>query len=83
MNSLAAFVRFIDRLNDLIGRGVSEGKYASLSFWRDREAVAAWRCHAAHEQAQRRGKQEIFARYRIRVAEVERDYGSPGEHGPG
>ncbi len=56
-----------------------EGKYASLSFWRDREAVTAWRRHSVHEQAQQRGKQEIFTRYRIRVAEVERDFGSQHE----
>jgi len=50
------------------------GKYVSLSFWRDRAAVAAWRGHAGHQRAQARGKAEIFADFRIRVAEVLRDY---------
>jgi len=50
------------------------GKYLSLSFWRDAEAVAAWRAHAGHQQAQARGKAGIFADFRIRVAEVMRDY---------
>ncbi len=50
------------------------GRYVSLSFWRDEAAVAAWRAHAEHQAAQARGKAEIFARYRIRVAEVVRDY---------
>jgi heme-degrading monooxygenase HmoA len=55
------------------------GKYLSLSLWRDERAVAAWKAHAEHRAAQQRGKEEIFARYRIRVAQVVRDYGSPGD----
>ncbi len=51
-----------------------DGKYLSLSFWRDREAVAAWYAHAPHAAAQNQGRNEIFADYRIRVAEVLRDY---------
>ena len=54
---------------------VSEpGKFVSLSFWRDKAAVAAWRSHAEHVVAQTRGKAEIFADFRISVAEVMRDY---------
>ena len=49
-------------------------KYVSLSFWRDEDAVAAWRGHAGHQIAQARGKEEIFADFRIRVATVMRDY---------
>ena len=51
------------------------GKYVSLSFWRDQAAVAAWRDQAEHGLAQARGKSEIFADFRIRVASVTRDYG--------
>ena len=53
----------------------NEGKILSLSFWRDEEAVRAWRVVAEHQAAQNKGKSEIFADYRIRVAEVVRDYG--------
>jgi len=52
----------------------SPGRYLSLSFWRDEAAVRAWREHAGHEAAQARGKAGIFADFRIRVAEVVRDY---------
>lgn len=52
----------------------NEGKYVSISFWRDEEAVIRWREHAEHKLAQRRGKNEIFADFRIRVAKVIRDY---------
>lgn len=53
---------------------VNEGKYVSLSFWRDEDAVARWRAHAGHQSAQYRGKNDIFYDFRIRVAEVIRDY---------
>lgn len=51
-----------------------EGKHLSLSTWRDEAAVAAWREQDNHRLAQARGKDEIFADFRIRVAEVSRDY---------
>ena len=51
------------------------GKYLALSFFRDEAAVKAWREHAEHRIAQARGKGGIFADYRLRVAEVLRDYG--------
>ncbi len=52
----------------------NEGKFVSVSFWRDEQAVKTWREHAEHRLAQARGKKEIFADFRIRVAEVVRDY---------
>ncbi len=51
------------------------GKILSLSFWRDEEAVAAWRQMSAHRAAQTRGRAGIFADYRLRIAGVVRDYG--------
>ena len=51
------------------------GHYLSLSFWRDEEAVRAWRRNAFHREGQREGRKAVFEDYRIRVAEVVRDYG--------
>jgi heme-degrading monooxygenase HmoA len=52
-----------------------EGKILSLSFWRDEEAVKAWRTLEPHRQAQRAGRNGVFRDYRLRVAHVVRDYG--------
>ena len=52
-----------------------DGKYLSLSLWRDEAAVAEWRRRTDHRAAQARGRGEIFADYRILVASVLRDYG--------
>lgn len=51
------------------------GKILSLSFWRDEEAVASWRRTEAHRIAQGQGRAGIFSDYRLRVANVNRDYG--------
>ena len=47
----------------------------SLSFWRDEDAVKAWRNTEEHRQAQQAGRGGIFAGYRLRIAHVVRDYG--------
>ncbi|MPZ45433.1 MAG: antibiotic biosynthesis monooxygenase [Betaproteobacteria bacterium] len=52
-----------------------EGKILSLSFWRDEGAIRRWRTLEAHRAVQARGRSSIFANYRLRVAEVVRDYG--------
>lgn len=54
---------------------VTKGKYLSLSFWRDEDAVKAWRNREDHRHAQALGRSGIFADYRLRVASVMRDYG--------
>ena len=51
------------------------GKYLSLSFWRDEDAVRTWRNLEVHRRAQAKGRGRYFADYRLRVAQVLRDYG--------
>jgi heme-degrading monooxygenase HmoA len=51
------------------------GKLLSLSFWRDEQAVQAWRQVAEHRIAQAKGRGGVFRDYRLRVAAVDRDYG--------
>ena len=51
------------------------GKILSLSYWRDEAAVRQWRNVEAHRRIQAAGRESIFADYRLRVAQVIRDYG--------
>lgn len=55
-----------------------EGKLLSLSIWRDEEAVRQWRTLESHRQAQAMGRGGIFRDYRLRVAQVLRDYSLHG-----
>lgn len=50
-------------------------KLLSLSFWQDETALRLWREQSDHRRAQQSGRTEIFADYRLRVAQVLRDYG--------
>jgi heme-degrading monooxygenase HmoA len=61
----------IERYESLSRRG----RVASISFWRDAEAVRRWRNEEAHRSAQSLGRASIFADYRLHVAEVIRSYG--------
>ncbi len=51
-----------------------DGKFVSLSFWRDEAAVDAWYANSQHKKAQGEGRAGIFKDYRLRVVNVLRDY---------
>ena len=42
----------------------------TVSYWRDRAAIRAWRFDVEHLAAQQMGRQEFYSWYHIRVAEV-------------
>lgn len=79
--AIAAVLRDdLDRIDGFISverfQSLAEpGKLLSLSFWRDEEAVKAWRTQTRHREGQVKGRGGIFADYRLRVASVMRDYG--------
>lgn len=52
-----------------------EGVEITVSYWRDAASVAAWKAVVEHEAAQRLGRERWYEAYRVRVAQVERDYG--------
>jgi heme-degrading monooxygenase HmoA len=52
----------------------TKGKFLSLQFWRDEEAVREWRNLQKHREAQKQGRAGIFQGYRLRIASVLRDY---------
>ena len=51
-----------------------DGKILSLSFWDTEKAIEDWRNILEHRSAQKKGKYSLFHSYRIRVAQVVRDY---------
>jgi heme-degrading monooxygenase HmoA len=70
LQSIDGFIS-VERFQSL----TTDGKFLSLSLWRDEAAVRAWRTHAGHRAGQQAGRSEVFDDYRIRVAAVIRDYG--------
>ena len=55
--------------------GGAGGPGLTVSYWRDDAAAAAWKQVAEHLVAQRHGREEWYAAYRVRVATVTREYG--------
>ena len=53
---------------------VDDGKILSLSCWESDEAIAIWRQNVDHMIVQAEGRRSVFKSYRLRVAEVFRDY---------
>ncbi|KAA9367795.1 antibiotic biosynthesis monooxygenase family protein [Ochrobactrum quorumnocens] len=54
---------------------VEPQKLLSLSFWRDEDAVKRWRNLPTHRIAQTKGRAGVFENYRLRIADISRDYG--------
>ncbi|ATH80040.1 antibiotic biosynthesis monooxygenase [Pseudomonas sp. KHPS1] len=52
-----------------------EGLGITVSYWRDLDAIAAWKANAEHREAQRLGRARWYSGFRLRIARVERDYG--------
>lgn len=50
-------------------------KILSLSFWESETAIQEWRSLDAHRETQSKGRNGVFKDYRLRIAQVRRDYG--------
>jgi len=57
----------VDSVRDADGQGIT------VSYWKDLAAIADWRTHPEHLQAQSMGRAEWYESYEIRVARVERN----------
>jgi heme-degrading monooxygenase HmoA len=49
-------------------------KFVAIGFFTDEAAVAQWRTNPRHRRVQELGRSRYFVRYRLRMAEVVRDY---------
>lgn len=47
----------------------------TVSYWESLEAISNWKQNVEHREAQRRGRQQWYSSFRLRVARVEREYG--------
>src|ERR1051325_10624572 len=57
---------FIDRFKSL----TRENLVLSFQIWQDEGSMTAWRVHAGHHGIQEIGREQVFADYRIRIAQV-------------
>ncbi|MGW4032640.1 antibiotic biosynthesis monooxygenase family protein [Streptomyces sp. NPDC004838] len=47
----------------------------TVGYFRDEEAIAAWKRNLEHQAAQRRGREAWYRSYTVHIGRVERSYG--------
>ena len=47
----------------------------AVSYWETEEAIRNWKKQADHLAAQKRGREDWYSDYQVRIAKVERAYG--------
>ena len=60
----------------------AQGFGITVSYWASEEAIVRWKANLEHGKAQEAGKRSWYAGYSIRIAKVERAYGSGAAGGP-
>lgn len=51
-----------------------DGLGISVSYWESLEAIANWKAQLDHKEAQRKGIQQWYSWYKVRVCRVDREY---------
>lgn len=46
----------------------------TVSYWERLEDIAQWKEHGAHLKAQKKGREEWYTWYKLRICKVEREY---------
>jgi len=52
----------------------SDGAGITVSYWRDRESIKAWKDVAEHKAAQQFGREEWYRNFKVRICRVEDEY---------
>ncbi|MEO5643316.1 MAG: antibiotic biosynthesis monooxygenase [Bacteroidia bacterium] len=47
----------------------------TVSYWKDTDSIRSWKMNTEHLFAQKKGREEFYSAYKVRIAKVERDYG--------
>lgn len=54
----------------------TDGLGITVSYWTDEQAIHSWRQNAEHSIARERGQLDWYSQFTVRVARVERAYGT-------
>lgn len=55
--------------------GVESAEGMTISYWKSMEAIKKWKENAEHSEARKKGRTDWYAKFKVRIAKVERDYG--------
>lgn len=52
-----------------------DGLGITVSYWESEEAIRDWKSNLFHKEAQKKGRENWYASFKVRVCKVERSYG--------
>ena len=47
----------------------------TVSYWSDLESIKAWKMNSEHKDAQKKGHENWYSNFRVRISKVEHEYG--------
>lgn len=50
------------------------GKGITVSYWKDMDAISAWKENIEHQKARQRGKEKWYKDYQLQIAKIEHGY---------
>ncbi len=56
-----------------------DGFGITVSYWKDLDAIKAWRKNIEHREAQILGRAQWYEFYNVRICKVEKEYGFPAD----
>jgi len=73
-----------DRMNELAAQqpgflgveSVREHLGITVSYWDSLESIKHWKANLEHQEAQKSGRERWYSAFKVRIAKVEREYGS-------
>ena len=73
---VATMVELATRQPGFLGfESAREGVGITVSYWTDLESISNWKAHAAHQEAQKLGREKWYSAFKVRIAKVQRDHG--------
>jgi heme-degrading monooxygenase HmoA len=81
-NNIEDYAEMAERMVELASRqsgflGVESARNElgiTVSYWKELDSIKAWKNHAEHLIAQKKGREKWYQSYKTRIARVERDY---------
>ena len=46
----------------------------TVSYWKDLESISKWKVNTTHQLAQKKGREDWYKSFKVRIAKVECDY---------
>jgi len=53
----------------------ADGKGITVSYWKDRASIDAWKHHTEHAEARSKGRTHWYQHFTVRICKIEKEYG--------